>query len=99
MSRLRSRRVRAVVLWTAAMFVLAVVVSVNAIAGLYGAQQRCFFESGVVPCPAGDDPRVAHLTFGLIGVPLVWVVGVVIGTLAWALKRHRDPPGGRGRDS
>ena len=55
--------------------------------------------AGVVPCPAGDDPRVAQLTFGLVGVPLVWVVGVAVGTVTWALthRRHDTPGGGYDR--
>lgn len=75
-------------LWTALMAIVAIVVAGQAIVSLYDSQQACFFQSGAVPCPAGDDPRVAQITVGFIGVPLAWAVGVAVGTLAWAMKRH-----------
>jgi hypothetical protein len=78
------------VLWTLALLAVAVLVAIQAMASLYDAQQACFFQFPSVPCPGGDDPRVAQLTFAFFGIPLVWLVGISLAALLWALKRHRD---------
>ena len=70
------------------------VVAIQAMASLDDAQQACFFQFPAVPCPGGDDPRVVQLTFAFFGIPLVWLVGLVVAALAWALKRHGDRPDG-----
>jgi hypothetical protein len=88
MGRLRSRWVRGLALWTAVMLAVGVLVAVQAIASLNDAQQECFFKFPQVPCPGGDDPRVAQLTFAFFGVPLTWLVGIVLGALMSALKRR-----------
>lgn len=77
-------------LWTLALFAVAVLVAIQAIASLYDAQQACFFGFPSVPCPGGDDRRVAQLTFAFFGIPLVWLVGLGLAAFGWALKRHRD---------
>jgi ribose/xylose/arabinose/galactoside ABC-type transport system permease subunit len=88
--RLRSRWFRGLALWTLAMLAIAVLVAIQAMASLDDAQQACFFGYPSVPCPASDDPRVAQLTFAFFGIPLVWLVGIVVAALVWALKRHGD---------
>ena len=88
MGRLRSRWVRGLVLWTLALLVVAVLVAVQAMVSLDDAQQACFFGFPSVPCPAGDDPRVAQLTFAFFGIPLVWLVGLGLAALVWAVRRR-----------
>jgi len=58
------------------MLVLGVLLTGQAIWSLYDAQQACFFNYPALPCPGGDDPAVARLTFAFIGLPLVWAVGL-----------------------
>jgi len=69
--------VRAVVGWTAAMLILAIALALVAVTGLYDAQQACFFDTSV-PCPSPDDWRVGLLGFALVGVPAIWLVGMVV---------------------
>ena len=88
MGRFRSRWVRGLALWTLALLVVAVLVAVQAMVNLYDAQQACFFGFPSVPCPASDDPRVAQLTFAFFGIPLVWLVGLGLAALVWAVRRR-----------
>ena len=90
MGRLRSRWVRWLAVWTAVLIVVAVLVAFQAMASLYDAQQRCFFNYPVVPCPHGDDPRVAQLTFAFFGVPLIWLIGVGLIVIGWAVQHRGD---------
>ncbi len=94
MSRLRSRWVRWLAVWIAVLVAAAVLIALQAIVSLYDAQQRCFFNYPAVPCPPGDDPRVAQLTFAFFGVPVIWLVGVCLVGLGWAVRRRG---GGRAR--
>lgn len=94
MSRLRSRWVRWLAVWTAVLVVAAVLVALQAIVSLDDAQQRCFFNYPAVACPSSDDPRVAQLTFAFVGVPVIWLVGVGLTGVGWAVQ-HRG--GGRAR--
>ena len=89
---------RGLVLWTLAMAVVAVLLTVQAVGSLYGAGQACFFNYPSVPCPNGDDPALARLTFAFFGVPLVWLVGIGLAVLGRALLRRRSarPNGKRG---
>lgn len=80
---------RHLVLWTLFLFVVAVLLAVQAVWSLYGAQQACFFNFPAVECPGGDDPAVARLTFAFFGVPLVWLAGIVLAVLGRALLRRR----------
>lgn len=86
-----SKWARAVVLWTIALLILAIALAVAAVASLYDAQQACFFDTSV-QCPEGDDWRVALLTFALVGVPGIWLIGVVV---AFVVRRARTPPPSR----
>lgn len=91
---MRSRWVRWLAVWTALLAVAAVLLALQAVVSLYDAQQRCFFDYPAVPCPPGDDPRVAQLTFAFFGVPAIWLAGVVLTGVVWAVWRRR---GGRDR--
>jgi hypothetical protein len=78
------------VLWTLALLLVAVLAAGEAMSSLYAGHQACFFNSAV-PCPGGDDPAVARLTFAFLGVPAIWLLGVVAGSASWALRRNRRP--------
>lgn len=86
-----SRWARTVVLWTIVLVILAIVLAVVAVASLYDAQQACFFDTST-RCPERDDWRVALLTFALIGVPGIWVAGMIV---AFVVRRARTPPPSR----
>jgi hypothetical protein len=90
MRRMRGRLVRGLVIWTMIMVVVAVLLTVQAIVSLYGAQQACWFNYPSVPCPSGDDPALARLTFAFFGVPLVWLVGIGLAVLGRALLHRRS---------
>ena len=92
MRRMRGRLVRGLVIWTMIMVVVAVLLTVQAIVSLYGAGQACFFNYPSVPCPGGDDPALARLTFAFFGVPLVWLIGIGLAVLGRALLRWSDRP-------
>ena len=90
MRRIRVSLVRGLVLWTLVLVVVAVLLTLQAVGSLYGAQQACFFNYPSVPCPGGDDPALARLTFAFFGVPLVWLVGIGLAVLGHALLRRRS---------
>jgi hypothetical protein len=89
MRRMRGWLGRGLVLWTLFLVVVAVLLAVQAVWSLYGAQQACFFNFPAVPCPGGNDPAVARLTFAFFGVPLVWLGGIVLAVVGRALLRRR----------
>lgn len=91
MSRTRRRVIRAALLWTVLLVVVAVLVAVEAMSSLYAAHQACFFTAAV--CPGGDDPAVVRLTFAFLGVPAIWLLGIVVGLVALALGRSRRRAG------
>lgn len=94
MGPLRSRWALGAVLWTLALLVVGIGLAIFASASLIGAQQKCFFEFPSVACPDGQDWRVGLLTFALLGVPLVWVVGLVVAIAGRAgSKRRRERRG------
>jgi len=90
MRRIRVSLVRGLVLWTLFLLVVAVLLAVQAVRSLYGAQQACWFNYPSVPCPGGDDPALVRLTFAFFGVPLAWLVGIGLAVLGHALLRHRS---------
>jgi hypothetical protein len=80
------------VLWTLALLLVAIGLAIFASASLVDAQQRCFVEFPSVACPDGQDWRVGLMTFAFLGVPLVWVVGLVVaiaGRVASSRRRER----------
>lgn len=89
MSRLRNGFVRVGVLWTLALLVVAILLAVQAMSSLYDAQQACFFNYPAIPCPSGDDPAVTQLTIAFFGVPAVWLAGIGLVVLVWAVQRRR----------
>ncbi len=78
-------------LWTLVLLLLAAALAAQAAWSLIGAQQACFFNYPAVPCPGGDDPAVARLTFAFFGVPLVWLAGLAINPVWRILTRRRRP--------
>ena len=88
MRRMRGRLARGLVLWTVVLLLVALLLAVQAMWSLYSAQQACFFNYPAVPCPGGDDPAVARLTFAFFGVPLVWLAGIVLVAVGRALLRR-----------
>ena len=87
MGPLRSRWARGVVLWTLALLVIEIGLAVFAAASLVDDQQRCFIGYPSVACPDGQDWRVGLLTFAYIGVPLIWLVGLVVAIAGRAVSK------------
>jgi len=92
MRRIRVSLVRGLVLWTLVAIAVAVLLTLQAVWSLYAAQQACWFNYPSVPCPGGDDPALARLTFAFFGVPLVWLIGIGLAVLGRALLRWSDRP-------
>jgi hypothetical protein len=90
----RSRRVWIVVLWTMFMVGVAIVLAAEAVLSLTSAEQACFVNYPATPCPGGDDPAVVRLTVAFFGVPLVWVIGLVVGLLWSVTRRQASRPRG-----
>jgi hypothetical protein len=91
MRLLRSRWARGFVVWTFVLLLVAIVLAVSAVASLLEAQQACFFGFPSVACPDGQDWRVRLLTFAFFGVPLIWLVGVVVAIVGRAVaNRQRE---------
>ena len=91
MRPLRGRWARGVVVWTFVLLLVAIVLAVSAVASLLDAQQACFFGFPSVACPDGQDWRVGLLTFAFFGVPLIWLVGVVVAIVGRAVaNRQRE---------
>lgn len=92
MGPLRSRWARGVALWTLALSVVAVGLAAFAAASLVDAQSACFIGYPSVACPDGQDWRVGLLTFAFLGVPLIWLVGLVVAIAGRAVsKMQREP--------
>lgn len=89
MKRLRSRAVRAFVLWTLLMLVVAALLSVQATGSLIFAGQDCFLDYPAVPCPSATDPALVRLTFVFFGLPLIWLGGIVLAVAGRAVRARR----------
>ena len=87
MGPLRSNWARGVVLWTLALLVVAIAFAAFASASLVDAQQRCFVEFPSVACPDGQDWRMGLLTFAFLGVPLIWLVGLIVAIVGRAISK------------
>jgi hypothetical protein len=72
----RWRVVRPALLWTLGAFGVAVVVAAGAASSLAAAQQACV--AGSQPCPDATDPRLAWLAVAFVGVPMVWLLGLLL---------------------
>jgi hypothetical protein len=84
--RERWRAARPAIAWTLGAFVVALVIALAATAGLVEAQQACRTGGS---CPDATDPRIAWLLFAFAGVPLIWLLGLL-------LLAVRSPIRGRG---
>ena len=87
MALLRSRWARGVTVWTLALLALAIVFAVVAMASLVQAEQECFVSYPSVPCPDGQDWRLGLLTFAFLGVPFIWLAGLVVAIAGRAVAR------------
>jgi hypothetical protein len=85
MRRLRSPWTRAFLAWTVILLAAATLVAIDAVIGLLRAAERCYFQVG--PCPQTGDPVPVELQFAFFGIPLIWVVGVLLGVVGRALAR------------
>ena len=90
MGPFRTGWARAGVLWTCVLLVVALVLAAVAMAGLLDGEQACFIGYPSVPCPDGQDWRVALLTVALVGIPLVWLVGLVAAVAGRAVVKRRE---------
>ena len=88
MGRLRDPWARAIAVWTLLLILVAVVIAAQAMWSLYDANQACFFSYPATPCPAPDDPRLARLAIAFVGMPLLWLAGMIVAILAWAVRRR-----------
>ena len=74
--RERWRAARPAIAWTLGAFVVALVIASASTAGIAEAQQACAGGSGA--CPDASDPRIAWLLFAFVGVPLFWLLGLLL---------------------
>jgi hypothetical protein len=88
MRRMRSPWTRAFLIWTAMFLVGMILLALDASAGLISADQACFVQTA--PCPDASHPRVIELQFALLGMPLIWVVGLVVGVVGRAVAERRS---------
>ena len=74
--RERWRAARPAIAWTLASFAAALVIALVAMAGLVGAAEAC--SVGDNPCPEVADPWFRWLLVAFVGVPLVWLLGLLL---------------------
>lgn len=87
MRLIRSPWVRAFMVWTVVFLATAIVVALEALVSLARAEQACFFEP--VPCPLAGDPKLVQLDIAVFVIPLIWLVGVILGGIARAITERR----------
>jgi hypothetical protein len=75
--RARWLAARPAIAWTLVTFAVALVMAIAATTSLAEAQQACGPSVGTT-CPDVRDPRVAWLLFAFFGVPLVWLLGLLL---------------------
>lgn len=85
---LRSPWTRAFLVWTVMLLAAATLVALVAVIGLIRADERCFVQYPLVPCPQAGDPLLVQLHFAFFGFPLIWLVGVLLGAVGRALARR-----------
>jgi hypothetical protein len=88
MRLIRSPWARAFLVWTVAFFAVAIVVALEALVSLGQAEQACFFEP--VPCPVAGHPKLVQLDVAVFVIPLIWLVGVILGVVARAVADRRQ---------
>ena len=74
--------------WTLACLAAAVVLGGTAMAAVIDADAACYFRTA--PCPGGDHPAVVQMTFALVGIPLAWIAGFALITVAWMVRPARS---------
>jgi hypothetical protein len=74
--RERWRAARPAIAWTLGAFAVALVIAIASTSGLAEAQRACLGGDG--PCPDASDPRIAWLLFAFAGVPLLWLLGLLL---------------------
>ena len=74
--RERWRAARPAIAWTLGTFTVALVIALAATAGIGEALQACV-ASGT-PCPDATDPRFRWILFAFAGVPLIWLLGLLL---------------------
>jgi hypothetical protein len=87
MRQLRSPWTRAFIVWTVTLLVAAVLLAAIAVNGLLRAADACYFQIG--PCAEVGDPANVQLAFAFFGIPLIWVVGVLVGAACRAVAGRR----------
>jgi hypothetical protein len=87
MARWRSPWTRAFFVWTVVMTLAAVALAVVAIAGFLRAADLCYFQIG--PCGQAGDPNDVLLRFAVVGMPAVWLFGVLAGAAAYGWQHRR----------
>ena len=87
MKLLRSPWTRAFLAWTIVLTVAAILLALDAVIGLLRADDACFFQVG--PCPEFGDANHVRLALAFFGIPLIWLVGVLVGAVAHVLARRR----------
>lgn len=86
MRMLRSPWTRAFLVWTVILLAAATLVALDAVIGLLRAADDCYFQAG--PCSQAGDPDSVQLLFAFFGIPLIWLVGVLLGVVGRALARR-----------
>ena len=79
MRRLRNPWTRALLVWTAVLLAAATILAIGAVAGFLRSADDCYFQVG--PCSQAGDPDVVRLQFAVFGIPLIWLVGVLVGVV------------------
>jgi hypothetical protein len=86
MARLRSPWTRAFLVWTAVLTLVAVILFVVSVAGFLRSADDCWFQTG--PCAEAGDANFVTMQAAVVGVPMVWLAGVLVGIVARAVGRR-----------
>jgi hypothetical protein len=87
MRLMRNPWTRAFLVWAAVCLAVALLLGMDAFAGLIRAQDACFYQGA--PCPQAGHPKLIQLEVAFLGIPLVWGLGVVLGVVARAVAARR----------
>jgi len=74
------------------MSLIAIALVGVAVSSLVDAQQACFLGYPSVPCPYGQDWRIGLLAVACVGVPLVWLIGLVGAAVDREIRTRRRRP-------